>query len=191
MKSKNTLTSLIFLIVGCISLNAQDFLTTGTAHLKKGIYKNFEEFKNNAPSIELDYDVLRIYKDTGGILDDAETAFFKLDITKAQGKSIGRVYGFCDGKNIYINEYKPKLKPKALFMKVGFIGTYCVFEYQPIKNIDSMFRMNRSIDMNTGRIVGLSKKALKKLIEQENNLISYTKYYPGTEREMVLGNEMK
>lgn len=173
MKSINTLITRIFLLVGFVSLNAQEFIPTSPKDLKKGIYKNFEEFKNNTPSITLDYEVLRVYKDTGGILDKEETAFFQLDVTKEEGKRIGRVYGFCDGKNVYINELKPRLKRKVLFLKANFIGPYCVFEYRPIENLDALHRINSSINMNTGRVVGVTKKELKKIITQENNAISY------------------
>ena len=92
MKSINTLITRIFLLVGFVSLNAQEFIPTSPKDLKKGIYKNFEEFKNNTPSITLDYEVLRVYKDTGGILDKEETAFFQLDVTKEEGKRICLLY---------------------------------------------------------------------------------------------------
>ncbi len=178
MKSKqHTLATLLLLFVGCILLNAQDIATTESIGLKKGIYKNFEEFKNNSPSIPLNYKVIKIDYETGGILERKEALLYQLKITKEEGKKIGRVYGFSDGKNVYINEYMPKLRPVVLFSKVGFIGSYCLFEFTPFKNVNSILSTNRLIDMNTGKVVKLSKKVLKTLISDENNVVSYTNSY--------------
>jgi hypothetical protein len=36
-------------------------------------------------------------------------------ISKKTGKSIGNVFGFCDGKNVYINDDSPRLSPSTEF----------------------------------------------------------------------------
>ena len=174
---KITLTTLVCIILGFVSLNAQITEEKKSQTLKKGIYKNFEEFKNNNPSIVLDYDIIKIQGETGGIMDRKQASFVRLDVTRDQGKQVGRVYGFCDGNNIYINEFMPKLRPAVLFMKVGFIGSYCFFEHQPFKDLEGVLSHNRLINMQTGKLVTLSKRVLKTLIIEENSLVSYTNFY--------------
>ncbi len=51
--------SLIFTIL-CfvISLSYSVGQTSNDLRLKKGIFRNFEEFKNNSPTVEFDYSIV-------------------------------------------------------------------------------------------------------------------------------------
>ena len=61
-----------------------------SANLKKGVYKNFTEFKNNAPSI-LDYQIKRV-KLVSDIYVNEGNEYI---LTR-------KVWGYCDGTNIYV-----------------------------------------------------------------------------------------
>ncbi len=171
MKNNYTFLATLFVIIGLGSVKAQNLLNTNSSTLKKGIYKNFEEFKNNSPSMDLEYTILSKQKDTGGVLNrlitNGKTSFYYLDISKEQTKEIGKIYGFSDGKNVYINEFNPKLKPSTLFMKVNFISEFCLFEYQPYTSIESLRHRNRVMNMNTKKITRMSRKKLQELIKKE------------------------
>ncbi|MDY8136602.1 hypothetical protein [Aquimarina sp. 2201CG5-10] len=161
-------------IIGIVSGNAQDFLVDiPRSGLKKGIYKNFEEFKNNSPSIELDYNVLKTEKKTAGIFAKEMTDFYYLDINKKSAKEIGRVFGFSDGKNIYINEFNPKLRSDVLFMKIGFIGNYCIFEYKSFNEPNSLLYKNKVIDMKTGKIKAVSRQVLEEISSNSKETLAY------------------
>jgi len=175
MKLKNIFSTIFFAIAGVVFLNAQEFIANSlSSDLKIGIYKNFEEFKNNSPSIKLEYQVLEAQKKTAGIFDGMKTTFFYLDISKEAAKKIGKVYGFCDGKNIFINEFKPRLKSTVLFMRVGFVENYCIFEYKTFNGLDSLLPNNKVIDMQTGRSKILSIKALKNFAANRTNIATHT-----------------
>jgi len=62
-----------------------------TRYFKKGVYTSYEEFKNNAPSIQ-DY---RIQTTT-----EAHTLYVK--DPKGEEYSLRTAWGFCDGENIYV-----------------------------------------------------------------------------------------
>jgi hypothetical protein len=74
---------------------------------KKGVYKSFEEFKNNTPSIS-DYSIKKTEK--------ADLLYVKDE--QGQELPIRKVWGFCDGTTIYINSgniYFPLFKYKRNF----------------------------------------------------------------------------
>lgn len=161
MKPTTTFLVIIITLIGVFTTNAQEFTTNNSSsNLKRGIYRTFEEFKNNNPSIELTHKIVQIQKNTGGIIEKQKTTFYHLHIDKDAAKKIGKVYGFSDGENMYINELNPKLKPKVLFMRVAFIGNYGVLEYKAFNTIDSLPSRNTVIDMNTGSSKMVSKKKL-------------------------------
>lgn len=177
MKPNTIFLTVLFTIVGIISLNAQEFIiSNSTSNLKRGIYRSFEEFKNNAPSLELEHEILKTKKKTGGIIKGNETTFYHLNVGKNAAKKIGKVYGFSDGENIYINEFNPKLKPKVLFMKIGFAGNYCVFEYKTSNNVNSLLPRNKVVDMRTGNSKIVSKKTLMNFINTNTVSIDNTSY---------------
>ena len=65
-------------------------ILNGTAY-KKGIYKTFDEFKNNSPSIK-NYEV--VYKGKNDVLRGQEE--------DGPFHTIKNAWGFCDGTNLYI-----------------------------------------------------------------------------------------
>ena len=95
--------------------------------LKVGIYKNFNEFKTNSPSIEFNYqvicDTIR-YKIPS---TRKRLVRYKIDIDKKTSKTIGNVFGFCDGKHVYINDKNPRLRPRTNFSRIERLAPYCYF----------------------------------------------------------------
>jgi len=149
---------------------------------RKGIYKTFEEFKYNKPSIEFNYDI--IIKNRGyGLLNTAgQLAIYKILINKKVGKSIGNIFGFCDGKNVYINDNSPRLSPKTEFSKIEYFGKYCY--YKEIYNqkvstpksraeINIKSTRNISISNNVRRIKNRSETSTEgRLVEKIINIDS-------------------
>ncbi len=77
------------------SISQSDSLTNDILTTKKfryGIYRTFNEFKSNSPSIISGFEILA---------DSSFLARHKLKTKK--GKIIKEVYGFSDGKNIFIS----------------------------------------------------------------------------------------
>jgi hypothetical protein len=157
-------------------LKGQNSIITDTIY-KVGIYKNFEEFKNNNPSVEFDYDVDSIARGYGFLRMAGKVTFYRLIINKEQGKSIGKVFGFCDGKNVYINEFAHQLTPNSEFSKLEYIGNYCYF--QDIlctsllngSNTNSCYFNSKLLEIQTGKIIYLSKSTLKEVLSDNDELL--------------------
>ena len=157
------------------SINAQDIDSTND--LKKGIYKNFEEFKTNNPSSQLEYNILNTHVKYGGLGSNKSLTQYKLNIDKNDAESIGQIYGFCDSKNIYINDEIIKLKPKSLFSKLNYIGKYCLFEkvtFQDVNTGNGNLIVSRKSDivlnMDNGETRILNKSYLKKILKTDKEL---------------------
>lgn len=80
---------------------------------KKGVYQNFQEFQNNAPSLDQEVSM------------DKNGKFFY----NASGKKVEKVWGYSDGKNAYIlhaddKNYYPLTKLDDQFIYSGSVTTY-------------------------------------------------------------------
>jgi len=110
-----------------LTVTGQNLIINDSVY-KDGIYRTFEEFKHNKPSIEFNYNV--IVKSRGYGLSNLadQVPFYKIMINKKEGKSIGKVFGFCDGKSVYINDNSPRLSPETEFSKIEYFGKYCYYK---------------------------------------------------------------
>lgn len=90
---------------------------------KKGIYKNFYEFKYNRPSIELEYIIIAKPIQTMHELD----TFYQLNAEKKDTTLPRDIFGFCDGSDIYLNLNRGAHIYRSIFSKLEFIGRFCVF----------------------------------------------------------------
>jgi hypothetical protein len=68
--------------------------------LKRGIYKNYQEFLNNSPSITREFKVDQKTKSEKALIKGI--CAVGLDVLSGQEK-IGQVWGFCDGNAVYYN----------------------------------------------------------------------------------------
>ena len=142
--------------------------------LKKGIYKNFLELKTNYPSIPLEYEIQE-FEEVKNLLKLSKLAkAYKLNIDKGIGKQFGEVYGFCDGKHVYINPNAPKLGPKTPFSKLESLNVLSYFESNDC-SVDRNYgtnceRRRRVLDFRTGEVTLLSLKNFMELISDDPEL---------------------
>lgn len=81
-----------------------------------GIYKTYDEFINNSPSITEDFAVVEKNTLRGGSPFD-----FKIK----SGIKVGKVFGFCDGQNVYVKGLR-----MGGYCKLDYIGCYSFFVYE-------------------------------------------------------------
>jgi len=175
---KKILASIALLILAISSFG--QFKIVDDPALKKGIYRTFEEFKNNSPSLPLDFQV-KTYKITSNDANSvAYLSFYNLHVKKKAGKAIGEVFGFCDGANVYINSYIPVLHPKASFYKIIYWGQYCYFENYS-KTYSGMtgygggvtIRIHGNIiDLSNGRVTEFDKDNFREFIADDEELLA-------------------
>jgi hypothetical protein len=182
--NKPKLYLLLFLITQLFSANCQNLIINDTIY-KRGIYKNFEEFKYNKPSTDFNYEITTEEIEYGlGGFDEGfrnttvlgKVTYYKILIKKSVGISIGNVFGFCDGESIYINTNLPILKPNTKFTKIEFLGAYCYFKdtYCPIIQ-DGYSRRHCSLNekiikIYDGEVILLNADTVQKLIEDNIEL---------------------
>lgn len=142
--------------------------------LRKGIYNNFQELKTNYPSIPLEHEVQE-FEEVKDLLKLSKPAkSYKLNIDKSTGKEFGEVYGFCDGKHVYINPNEPKLRPNTPFSKLESLNALSYFESNDC-SVDRNYgtnceRRRRVLDLQTGEVTLLTLKNFMELISDDPGL---------------------
>ena len=129
-----------------LTVNGQNLIVNDTI-FKEGIYMTFEEFKYNKPSIEFNYNVITKSHRYGLSNEEGQVPFFNVMISKKEGKSIGKIFGFCDGKTVFINDNSPRLGPDVEFSRIEYFGKYCYFKYVKNHKVDKQkSRAERNMD---------------------------------------------
>ena len=142
--------------------------------LKPGIYKSFEEFRNNNPSQKLAGEIKshNVKYNTNGSFEYLKVYF--QDVEKEEVKSIGKVFGFSDGKNIYIVDgYNSKINDYA-FYKLEFVNKLCYFysiESAQVMDIYMETRVEKVLDLQTAEIQKLTNAVVKNIISDNKELL--------------------
>jgi len=167
------------LFCSCILMQmaySQNLVIDNNITLKRGIYKTYEEFKNNSPSVPLEYEIkaVRLIMQSQLYND----IVYQMEIDKDKAKEIGDIWGFCDGKSVYINmqfkvmTQKKIFKPNSQFDKLLYIERYCCFiSVQPIPNVVGLGHYFYALDFNTGKEIVINKVTLKKIISKDEGLL--------------------
>jgi hypothetical protein len=164
----------IILFLGAAKIHAQYSIVSDSIK-KAGIYRTFEEFRDNNPSIVLDFKIVSEVTKYGPIANRSSLRIYKIDFPSKMSENIGNVFGFCDGKNAYIVCNTPTLLNYLSFFKVEHIDRYCVFEcaYESLLALDSVyFRTGgfKILNLHNGDFLILNKKNLKKIIKDNVEL---------------------
>ena len=148
---------------------------------KAGIYRDFNEFKNNNPSIKLDYPVM---SEQINFSEVSSLKVYALDISKKQSREIGNVFGFCDGQSIFIGASAGDLH-KFAFYKVEYLLKYAVFDAAQdntqfvVGGANGALQMGNSYQtkktliciFESGEILTLTKNRLKEFLSDKPELL--------------------
>lgn len=89
---------------------------------KKGFYKSYNEFITNSPSITYDFTLKHLSKHPNDTLDT------RVDYTLLDSsKHTGHVWGFCDGRDVYIKYNTSTIA--STFLKLN-VGRYPFFSFE-------------------------------------------------------------
>jgi len=95
----------------------------GRKELVRGIYKNYQEFVNNAPSIKEQFSVTQLIKSK----DDSTVIAAYYSLVDSSKKIKDPIWGFCDGASVFIR-YEPLYSISKLpYWKLECIGLYSYF----------------------------------------------------------------
>jgi len=120
---------LTFLLLFLVSVG----FSQNSENLKPGIYKSYEEFINNQPSLALEYTITEniVYceknlypgqRKASKQMPMVRVGEYSLKVTKSEKKKIGPVIGFSDGVDVYFSDGSVIINKDAVFLKAEFIG---------------------------------------------------------------------
>jgi hypothetical protein len=164
-----------------LSLNfgyAQIPIHLDTNQLMKGIYKDFDEFKYNKPSITHDFHIKeRIFANTTNITHTSYSL-----VSTYNGSNMETIWGMCDGESIYAkSDEKTFITSERWFEKIHFLGRYSIYEkliigtkegteggvyIQPNK-VRGMF-----ISLKTGRTFELDYNRVLDVLEKDTMMLN-------------------
>jgi hypothetical protein len=189
MKIIYFLFTLLFLSVNCFSVQAQIIpekkeLIFFTVDKKKGIYRSFDEFRNNNPSI--------LYK--GEVINTSEPDIVNIEFYEGDDAPCPKntfIWGFCDGLTVYISEMG-KFKKRGTYTRLQHIGRYSYFQkeiYYTNNNQMAYSYASRlrafAIDANTGEVFSLNREALLHVLSKDEVLMK--KYEAGKKTQENIG----
>jgi hypothetical protein len=173
---KKLLCLLIFSnIIFSSSTYSQNIIFEDTLNLKKGVYRTFDEFKFNDPSLNFDFNAIPIPK-------TKSHKRYKINLSNYHPKNFETIFGFCDGQNVYLCDYHSLLSEDTEFDKIQYLGIYSIFyEHRiVIKNgpsnsqhmyIDDEFILS-VLDIKSGDKFPLNKRTIKKILSNDSQLLN-------------------
>lgn len=170
-----------------------DFKTTGEACVllamylqnisyKPGIYKKFDEFRYNNPSVALQGNIASRTDHAG----PDKVTFYSLRMKRNQERELGKLFGFSDGSDIYVRR-KEGIGIPSEFVKVDNFGKYGYFEdilYIPTSSASIPVLTMNLIDMNTGETERIDRKYLRDLLADEPGILEDFEREPQKSKKM-------
>ena len=172
---KRLLIIFVFIVLRSIS---QTLIIDDNIVLNRGIYKNFEEFKFNSPSIPLNYKIDTVeYNNIDAYTPARNHITYRILLKKSEAKQIGPVFGFCDGKYIYINESNVYLGEKSDFELLKFVGLYSYFEQYmfvqgELGTPSSNTILYKIVNINNGEVSILTQDLAKKIFANDSDILN-------------------
>ena len=180
----------IFIIFFSNSSFAQVPIHLDTNNLAKGIYANFDEFKYNKPSMDLDFRLKeRIFPNINTFTHTGYSL-----VTTSGGINLDGIWGVCDGKYVYqLSDEKTMFTKERWFEKILFLGRYSIFDKLIIGaregteggvyiNSNKVARM--FISLKTGRTFELDYNSVFDALEKDPVLLSEYRKDPKNNRKL-------
>lgn len=154
--------------------NSQTILPIMSNTRVKGAYGNFGEFKQNQPSLKLEFNM--VPKNVYG--NGKEYSYYLIKDQNKKDIKFKNVWGLCDGENVYIAGGKDWLL-RNHFFKLENIGRYCVYYTvdvsMDISGNDSGSKVEvigHTININNGKDYVVNQAVMEKIIERDSTLFA-------------------
>ena len=140
---------------------------SGRRRVQARLFLNMNDLLDNRPADEITTFVKE--RDQG-----LNITYYKLDVSKEKGREIGKVFSFSDETGFYINPRKPKLRKRANFFEADTIGEFIHFitiaRMRVAGNVIP-YRAEKLLHKRTGKVIGLTRIVLRKLIADDEQLL--------------------
>lgn len=147
--------------------------------LGDGIPVDAKFFRSLEQTIASEYDtvmntVLTAKKKRFGIY------YHRLGVNRKQSKELGKVYGFSDGENVYINPKTPRLRKRTNFYLSEEIDRYLHYKVVQTMYFQTPggppvvveFPAEKLLDTETGKSKTLTRGRLRRIIEEDEELLA-------------------
>ncbi len=129
----------VFISFNCLKAQHSDIFSA--AQFSKGIYFTYSDFKSNTPDTLVDFTIETSKKRSHSLLNNGffnqlreeDTVQLVFYLRNKKGKLINRVYGFSDGKALYINSALYQ-NHSDYYLRVLEVGKIMLFK-DPIMNM--------------------------------------------------------
>jgi hypothetical protein len=171
---------LLLFLIGHQWLYSQQLITDDSIILKKGFYRHFTEFKYNKPSLPFNYTIDTCSTGYGKSKIYATGVYYTIKQNDDKGKIPKDVFGFCDGRYIYISIGKAPLSTTFVFVRLILKGRYSLFGLTndngripvPLQE-DGIAAVSKSdqlilIDMNNGMRLLLKPRTVKNILKKND-----------------------
>ena len=137
-----------------------------------GLYRTFEEFRDNKPSIIINfinstYKIERDERKYGNIGNRKSIYAYGLNCDQRTSENIGFIFGFCDGKKIYITSETQQFSNYMSFYEINYLNRFSYFDFVSTNYAHSISFESlacEAIDLKTGKFSKLTKSFIKKII---------------------------
>lgn len=170
----------------CFSQDDADYF--GDIDLREGLYRNFQDFRNNTPSVPLE----RIRDDQGVAVTDLRRAGGKLywqpDSGERQALATDKLWGFCQNDAVYISGGNG-------FYRIGLMGSlsHLVVEqtYQdwnsgmygyPYGGVTRTVLVQQLLDMETGNFLDFTAAGMDQALQHDAVLLEEFRNLPKKQR---------
>lgn len=164
----------LFLLAFTGLSQTNDILTTEV--LRKGVYRSFEEFRTNSPSLTGEFYMKEKSEFAQSNLGSVKNKLYHLDSNGNETRIKHSVWGYCDGENVYILWDNDGTVLKDYFLKIQFLGRYCLFEDSGYNNVAGTTMVNRYytdyvLNINNGEVFHLKNKVVKIILERDSDML--------------------
>lgn len=100
--------------------------------------------------------------------------YHRLRLSRKSLKEVGNIFGFSDGKFVYINPKTPKPRRLADFYRIEQVGPYLYFKEEARINPNSQiitWLAERLVDKKTGETFTLTRNRLREIITDDAELL--------------------
>jgi hypothetical protein len=166
-------------LFGINPLFSQELIVDSGVVLKKGAYRNFEEFKYNNPSLKYSTEVESMELKAGLLGYLEAVTYYGIGKKVEQKHKSHELFGFCDGESVYIHSLNYISKDMS-FVKLKKVGLYSFYEYiysRPKHSIVYFFRgggiprkNERVLNINNGLSYPGSRTFLDSLFKKDETL---------------------
>jgi len=152
-------------------------------HRRYGIYRAFEEFRRNLPSITQEFIFIKTPSKPNKAYLEAEKDQLQLVAPRGQKSWVlDKIWGFCDSSGVYIY-FEDTYQLGKRYNLLSNIGQYCYFvdEYDlkekpgtssvSAKQEAKHIRLEYVLNINNGEVYELSVAALRQILSRDPELL--------------------